>query len=276
MKIKHNKKRNTAFVYEALIREATAAVLQQDMAKSRKVKQLLKKHFAEKSILHRDLQCYRSLYREQNLSSTLSEKILQEAKNSKQSIDGDELFRQQTAAIHDINKEISPTVFNNFVPNYKTLATIAQIFSPTTSPKQRVLLETQIIGAMTMPAPDRHNTDADKLVYAKFVEKFNDKYSQLLLPEQKQLLSLYIGSFADNDVSLKVFLNEEIGKLKTQMSSALTTAAIENDVDLSQKAGKVISLLDGFASATLDENLLLKVLKIQELVKEIAQDGNND
>ena len=127
-----------------------------------------------------------------------------------------------------------------------------------------------------MPAPDRHNTDADKLVYAKFVEKFNDKYSQLLLPEQKQLLSLYIGSFADNDVSLKVFLNEEIGKLKTQMSSALTTAAIENDVDLSQKAGKVISLLDGFASATLDENLLLKVLKIQELVKEIAQDGNND
>lgn len=276
MKIKHNKKRNTAFVYEALIREATVAVLQQDMAKSRKVKQLLKKHFADKSILHRDLQCYRSLYQEQNLSSTISEKILQEAKTSKQSIDNEELFRQQTAAIHDINKEISPTVFNNFVPNYKTLATIAQIFSPTTSPKQRVLLETQIIGAMTMPASTPSNADGDKLVYAQFVEKFNDKYSELLLPEQKELLSLYIGSFADNDVSLKIFLNEEIGNLRTQLTNALNYAAVENDVDLSQKAGKVISLLDSFASANLDENLLLKVLKIQELVKEIAEDGNNN
>ena len=30
MKIRHNKKRNTAFVYEALVREATAAILKED------------------------------------------------------------------------------------------------------------------------------------------------------------------------------------------------------------------------------------------------------
>ena len=30
MKIRHNKKRNTAFVYEALIREGTSAILQKD------------------------------------------------------------------------------------------------------------------------------------------------------------------------------------------------------------------------------------------------------
>lgn len=276
MKIRHNKKRNTAFVYEALIREATAAILQKDMARSRTVKELLQTHFGEQSILRRDLQCYRALYQEQNLNSNLSEKILKEAKYSKESINAEELFAKQTAAIHDINKNISPSVFDNFVPNYKTLATIAQIFSPQTSPKQRVLLEAQIIAAMSRSPQLHHRTENDPLVYTQFVEKFNDKYGEILLPEQKQLLSLYIGSFADNGVGLKVFLNEEITKLKTQMTSALDAAAIQNDIELSQKAGKVITLLDSFAATTLDETLLLKVMKIQELVKEIAQNGHND
>ena len=34
MKVKHNKKRNTAFVYEALINEATVAVLKDDFERS--------------------------------------------------------------------------------------------------------------------------------------------------------------------------------------------------------------------------------------------------
>ena len=37
MKIKHNKKRNTAFVYEALIREATVAIVKQDNERKNKV-----------------------------------------------------------------------------------------------------------------------------------------------------------------------------------------------------------------------------------------------
>ena len=45
MKIRHNKKRNTAFVYEALIREGTAAILKKDEAKRDKIVALLKKHF---------------------------------------------------------------------------------------------------------------------------------------------------------------------------------------------------------------------------------------
>lgn len=280
MKIKHNKKRNTAFVYEALIREATVAVLQQDLSRSRKVKELLKRHFPENSMMHRDLECYRSLYEEQNLTSVVSEKILKEAKHLKESIDASALFQEQSAVIRDINKDISPTVFNNFVPNYKTLATIAQIFSPHTSPKMRVLLESQVISAMaradSRQTARQSNTSGDDLVYTQFVEKFNDKYEELLLPEQKKLLSLYIGSFADNGVSLKVFLNEEISKLRHDMTSALSTAAVDNDIDLSQKAGKVVALLDSFGSTSLDENLLLKVMKIQELAKEMAQNGDND
>ena len=37
MRLKHNKKRNTAFVYEALVRELTKAVIKKDNNKKKKV-----------------------------------------------------------------------------------------------------------------------------------------------------------------------------------------------------------------------------------------------
>ena len=42
MKNKHNKKRNTAFVFEALTREATVAIIKGDQERKEKVVSLLK------------------------------------------------------------------------------------------------------------------------------------------------------------------------------------------------------------------------------------------
>ena len=59
MKVKHNKKRNTAFVYEALIREGTNAILKKDLEKRNKVVQIIRKHFNGDTELRQDLDCYR-------------------------------------------------------------------------------------------------------------------------------------------------------------------------------------------------------------------------
>ena len=67
MKVKHNKKRNTAFVYEALIREATVSILKGDHEKKEKVISVIKKHITPSSLLRKDLECYRSLYENQNI-----------------------------------------------------------------------------------------------------------------------------------------------------------------------------------------------------------------
>ena len=47
MRIKHNKKRNTAFVYEALINEATVAILKKNPERRNKAIKLIK--FYQKS-----------------------------------------------------------------------------------------------------------------------------------------------------------------------------------------------------------------------------------
>ena len=247
MKIKHNKKRNTAFVYEALVREATVAILKNDRERKNKVISIIKKHFHNESILHKDLEFYRSLYENQNLDQKTSEKILREVRIQKQLADSERLFKQQTELIHDINKELSTEVFNNFVPNYKTLATIDQIFSLKTSPKNCVILENEIVKNMRSKVVDGPTESVDKLTYNTFVKKFNEKYESELLNEQKELLTYYIASFADNALELKNFLNEELSRLKTKLVESKEAEEIKNDEDMLQKTNKVIERLQSFA-----------------------------
>ena len=108
MKSRHNKKRNTAFVFEALAREATMAIINGDEEKKQKVVSIVRKHFSGDSLLKKDLECYRSLYENQNIDKETGEKIVEAAKVSKRLIDPDGLFKQQTEIINDINTDLSP------------------------------------------------------------------------------------------------------------------------------------------------------------------------
>lgn len=276
MKTKHNKKRNTAFVYEALIKEATISILKNDSAKRQAAISVIRKHFSDGSVLRADLECYRSLNEKQNLDRLTCEKILKESKLRQKMIDPSDLFEKQTELIHDINKEISSSVFNNFVPNYKSLATIAQIFSDKISPKSQVILENQILIEM-LKSKDPGSTleDADELVFRSFVVKFNEKYNDNLLEEQKELLSYYISSFVDNSLQLKFFLNEEIGRLKEGLTRALIESSeIKNDNDMRLKVQQLMEKLNSFAAEAVNDDVLLIVLKTQQLIKEIYSDGN--
>jgi len=237
---------------------------------------LVKKHFKEGSLLRRDLECHRSLYENQNLGEKVSEKILREAKLANRLIDPEGLFKEQSALIHDVNKELEPSVFGNYVPNYKTLASIAQIFSDKISPKNQVILEGEIIKNMTNSLEKTITIDdIDSVVIKSFTKKFNNKYETELLDEQKKLLTYYISSFADNALELKTFLNEEITRLKLQLKAAKSIQEIQSDPDMIEKTEQVIAHLNEFSKRSVDDELLLTVMKTQSLVKEIYSDGNN-
>jgi len=276
MKNRHNKKRNTALVYESLIREATVSIIKNDNKRKDKVFEIIKKHFKQDSELFAHLQCYRSLYENQGIPKNTCEKILKEAKLASKLIDFNGLFKQQTELINDINTELSPEVFNNFVPNYKTLATIDQIFSTKLSPQKRVMLEEKVIDEMVNSEHINETTDAtDDITIKFFTHKFNEKYSTVLSEEQKTLLSLYISSFADNAVELKTFLNEEIRRLKSVIGESLQEDTISSDDEMIEKTNKIVEKLESFKSTNIDDNILLTILKTQELARELYNGGDN-
>ena len=275
MKNKHNKKRNTAFVFEALSREATVAIIKGDHAKKEKVVSIVRKHFTGDSLLKKDLECYRSLYENQNIDETTGKKIVEAAMAAKRLIDPDGLFKQQTEVINDINRDLSPATFNNFVPNYKSLATIAKMFN-TNSPKQKVMLESKIVEGMIGGTDTETLEPMDSLTFRTFTKKFNAKYSDSLLQEQRELLNHYISSFSHDDLETKIYLNRELGRLKQSLSEAINTEEIANDPEMIRKTNAVRERLENLSKETsLNESTLLTIMRTQELVKEIYTDASN-
>ncbi len=276
MKIKHNKKRNTAFVYEALIREGTSAILQGDHDRKNTVVRLIKKHFAPDSILYKELQCYRSLYETRGLEKETCEKIIKEAKLASRLMDTQGIFVSQTDLINDVNKELEPSVFNNFVPNYKSLANIYKMFSHSTDPKSTVILEQLVLEHMTQTQPKERDLKVDSLVVESFVEKFNNKYDKTLLEEQKTLLNLYISSFVDNSLELKMYLNEEISRLKRELNESKLKEEICSDEQMIEKTDLILEKLNTLQSGFADHDMLFTILKVQQLVGEINDNASSN
>ena len=273
MKMKHNKKRNTAFIYEVVIRELAKAIHEGDLGKKKKIIKLIREAFNSNTIMGKDLELYKSILETKDVDRYAAEKIMFQSRVQKGSIDHKSLFAEQSKLIETVNKEISPDVFSNFVPNYKDLATIFQIFHPKTKTKNRVLLESQMIARMTLSenSLEPEIKPIDNLTYKTFVKKFNEKYSEALLSEQKDLLSKFIGSFSDNGLDLKVYLSEEIPRLLKVVLESKNLTEIKGDEDMVNKTDKVIEILKETSDRKVDKELVHDILKIQNLVKEIEK-----
>ena len=74
----------------------------------------------------------------------------------------------------------------------------------------------------------------------------------------------------DNGIELKVFLNEEVARLKKVVKRSLTLEDIKNDLEMENKTKKVLSILDEVKEKNIDKHLINKIFKIQKLVKEIS------
>lgn len=273
MKVKHNKKRNTAFLYEVLVKELTRAVVSKDARSKRFVSALIKESFSPRTVLGAELECYNTLLETTGLELHVAEKLLQETKASRKQLDGKKIFDRQTKIINKINKTLSKEAWGAFIPNFKSLATVAAIFNSTTPVKQRVLHEDTMIKCMHMPekAEESKLVPIDNLVYSAFVNKFNAQYDTLL-SEQKQLLGRYISSFAHNGLELKLYLSEEIGRLKTKIKDSLKMEEVYSDEKMVDKTKQVLAILEGFRDAAPTQEVVSRILSIQQLVREIDTD----
>ena len=265
--MKHNKKRNTAFLYECLIKEMTKAVVRGELQKKQQIVETLKRYFSKGKPLYNDLQLYKQLMEPQKLEESLGLRYMKEVKEDWESLDRKEIFNEQTNLIKELNKRI-PEAFGNFIPNYKSIATVGQYFNSNgLKAKTRLLIEeklkTLVISHPQAIKKDKMKT-LDNLTYNTFVSSFNDTYKETLLKEQRELLTNFITSFSDNGLGLKTFMNEEVGRLKDQVT--LLSETIYKD-----KLSKVKDKLDGFVRQPITKQMVEDVFYIQDLIAEISK-----
>jgi len=266
--MKHNKRRNTAFVFEALVRELTRASIKGKQKRKNDITKIIKEFFSKDTILGRELELYKTLYETKNIKKEYAEKILAETKRVYLGLNHQHVFDTQSKVISKINKKLGPEIFSNFVPNYKAIATISQIFDEKAPIKNKVLLESQIVNYMSSKLVERKEMKLSNTTLKIFAKKFNSTYGELL-EEQRELLTKFISSFQDNGLELKIFLNEELGRIKKELNEALESETLEDDSQMISKTKEVLKVLDDFKGQYIDESILRKILKVQQLVNEI-------
>lgn len=275
MKLRHNKKRNTALIYEALMRELTKAVTRKNHEVKEKIITLVKEHFAKNTLMAKELKLYQVLGETYDLEPHMAEKMIFEIRKLHEKIDKEELFNEQSRVIKKINQVLGGSFFSNFVPNYKTLATINSIFNSEVPTKKRLVLEEKLVQKLASKKDDEQSLKpVDQLTFKTFIKNFNSEYAKDLYREQRDLLSKYIMSFADNGLALKVYLNEEVARLKGVVTESLKTDDIKLDDGMLEKTEKVLEMLNNFRNEKIQKPMVENVLKIQNLAREIVADVN--
>lgn len=268
--MKHNKKRNTAFLYECLIKELTKSIVRKQSDKKEKIIKIIKENFKKGSILKEELDIYRSVLENQKLSKEFAKRYLEETKKDFQNLDRKLVFNRQTKLIKQINETLSANTFANFISDYKNIASVGAYFNSNLKAKNRLLVENRIINILSSDKKkDESMSHVDNLTYKTFTKKFNQAYGNSLRQEQKDLLMNYITSFSDNGLGLKSFINEEISRLKGELTICTKKRKIvENDAFLA-KTKQVLSQLDNYSKVKISEDMVKEIFYIQDLVAEV-------
>jgi len=268
--MKHNKKRNTAFLYECLMKELTKAIVRNQQDKKQQILKIVKENFKKGSVLKQDLDIYRSILESKKINKEFAKRLLSETKKDFESLNRKAVFNQQTKLIKQINETLSSAAFANFISNYKDIASVGAYFNSSLKAKNRILVESRIVGLMSVDKKEeKEMAHVDNLTYKTFTKKFNKAYGNSLRQEQKDLLMNYITSFSDNGLGLKSFINEEISRLKKEVAICTKKQKIvENDAFLA-KTKQVLKQLDGYSKLAITENVVREIFYIQNLVAEV-------
>ena len=266
MKLRHNKKRNTAFVYEMLISELSKASMHNLQEKKQNVLNILKSFFSKNAPLREELEIYKSFDDLNGLEEKIIERIIFEARNCAFNLDHKNIYENQTKIINLINKKLGPKSWESFIREYKKMATINQAVFSKASPKKQVFVEKKLVELLTDPEKIEKKPfpTINKLTLKTFLEKFNEQYSGELNENQKSLLNKYVTSYEDDGLELKVFLYEEIDRLKESLKKE-----IKNSKEPSPKFEMILEKINGYSEKKLDRKLITEVIKIQSLVSEI-------
>lgn len=276
--MKHNKKRNTAFLYEVLVKEATEKLyLHNDIDSYNQIIGLLRELTSSKHMAS-ELKLYLAL-QENVKNKDVARSIVEDALAERKKINSKELFNEQTHFISKINKTVGPQVFNKFVKDYRVIGNLYHLFNNYDSMKlnERSMVKESIVDFMCLKEAkvQEMREPIDSITYNILVKKFNEKYNNALSDSQKQLVINYITSSSDNE--FKLYLGEEVERLTGVLQEAIKTQKeIIEDPEMIQKGEKILGLLSEFKTKKHDDKMVEDLMRVQMLVEEIQKKDDQD
>ena len=228
MKVKHSKYKNTGILFELLTRQLTSDTIAGNNPKSLNI---LQKYFNSKSELLKEYKIYHTLATKKFKSESKANILISTLVEAFNRLSKTKLRREKYNLIKEIKNNYNVTnFFNSKINNYKIMASIFNLLenkeaTPKSILDSKLTLLENITGKKTKTKHKESNiiesikkTDKNTrlLTYKVLLEKFNEKYSDLA-NNQKLLLKEYVNNVS-NSPSLKLYINEEIKKVKKSIT----------------------------------------------------------
>jgi hypothetical protein len=259
-----------------LVRQITTDTLSN---KESEAVNILKKHYINGAV-SKEYKIYKTLSEAKNLSEAKANVLLEVALESYKRLNKASLKKQKYELISDIKNNYNlDEFFKAKVDNYKTLASIYILFEMYSTDIVNPELETKYrftIMESISQSPEKEKSDAileqynsfdrgtKSLVYKLYIQKFNDKYSDLD-DNQKTLLKEYITNISTSN-KLRDYVNEEYSRVKKELDKYIKN---ENNEVRVVKLNEVKNFIDYIPeNKQVCEKDIHNLMYYYELIKE--------
>jgi hypothetical protein len=287
-KLKHSKYKNAGILFELLVRQVTADILngQEDS----KANNILRNYFSESTELGKENRLYRIIMEEKTKDQSSADRLLETIIKTRRKLDERALNLQKYNLIKEIRSNYPLDDFlKGSISNYKLLASIYKIFEESVNavecdPREifnaRNCIVESIAAAKTptrlvnedekkdlVKVYQQQNEDVRLLAYKLLVDSFNEKYKGLD-DKQKILIREYINNISNTN-SLRRYINEEVPLVRQEISEL--KSKVNNEV-VRIKLDETLNQLDKVSKGTLvKENQIMALMLSYELIKELRQ-----
>jgi hypothetical protein len=283
VKVKHSKYKNTGLIFELLVKQIAADTLSRKDSPAVKI---LKKFYTGNTSLVREFKLYDFVLKNKGIGQKKAEAILSTIVELSRKIDTATLSKQKYELIKELKNHYNlEDFFSIKVESYKPLAALyclleAQNTQGLVDPQVFVDNKTTLLEHFLQTKQDGNNAkdtlieeyskydkDLRLLTYKILLEKFNNKYDNLL-PEQKNILKEFIIS-ANSTTKLRTIVNEELGKIQVQITKLkprIEDQIVKIKLD---EISKSITPVKNTEKVT--DNHLVSLMQYYELVGELKR-----
>lgn len=232
----HNKKRNTALLYEFLIRTISSALVENDKRKSSVALKILRRYFKPGTQLYKEFRIFNALIKTTVSSDSVATSILKEARTAIEVLDYEALDKEKSLLIRNINHVIKDENFyDQPVAEYRLYASIQTLFNEWRKPVGSTDIvslanyENQLREWLITEKKKEDHTLIDetpgttRLLMKVMMKKLNEKYASSLNDDQREIIKAYAFSTANEDqTTIKKKLEEVRHGLLEAIDSYMT------------------------------------------------------
>lgn len=276
--MKHSKFRNPGILFELLVRQTTADLLENKDSKSVKI---LKKYFTNTE-LSKEYSLYNSFISSTSLSESKAEMFIQTLVEEYKKLNYETLKKEKYNLIREIKSSYDlDNFFKAKIENYKAYAAIYVVLESQnnkTSINQIVSSKLNMLehvcettvkekSSSTKIMEEFMNEDKEirLLAYKILVEKFNKKYVGLC-KEQKDVLKEYINNISDTK-NLKIYLNVRLTEIKKQLVEMSKTVEDKTTAIKLKEVSKLIKPIQ--ENESIKDETVSTLLQYYDLINEI-------